>query len=93
MNLHPYNYLIAYKALNPRVSKSTQTKYLAYLAAIEDHLTHFCSDKFERRDNEFLFTTLRDAFECKMQFPDYIELVAKHGNWVRTVGSFIEPVF
>lgn len=84
MNLEPFSYMITYRRLNRRVSPSTTARYLAYLNAVEDHMKDACAHgDFERRDFSFLFKNLKDAFECKMNFPDYIESVTKHDAWTR----------
>jgi len=88
MNLEPFSYMISYRKANPRVSAATLTKYKNYLDAVEEHMNAVCSEgSFERREHNFVFMHLKDALECKMHFPDYIESVSKIGGWTRRVGE------
>lgn len=85
MNLEPFSYMISYRRSN-RYASTAFNRYMAYLNAIEDHMKLVCApNSFERRDNCFLFKSLKDAFECKMRFPDHIESVTKHNHWTRTI--------
>jgi ferredoxin-like protein FixX len=92
MKLDPFSYMISYRKANRRAAASTLAKYNNYLKAVEDHMISVCpSGSFERRGTDFLFKHLKDALECKMNFPDYIESVSKSHGWTRFVGEPISP--
>ncbi len=88
VNLEPFSYMISYHRANRHLSSTAFTRYMAYLDAIENHMKLVCApNSFERRNNCFLFKSLKDAFECKMRFPDHIESVTKHNNWTRKMAT------